>query len=387
LEFHIASDTAAIIAWWTGMSFAALSLCCVAYMFWLRSLAIKTNKRKVSVAEKWDEILFISTTFSDFEPETLGHPITKQQTLAAINKDNLQLEKAELPHFLFQWNYLHESLTGDAKKGLNALGQNLDLTKKSLEMLDSVFVDRQLLAINTLGNLQSDEAYSEIEKLLFNRDPIVSVWAWRALFRMDSARTIASNLEIIANREDWSPIFVAKVLHETDVDLLSVPLTNLVKECFLAKITERQLSRLISYLDLVHLNERAELVSKILHESDQMEVLIACLRLVNSDSDISRVRQLINDSRWEIRLQVVITLGRLNQKEDINLIIDSLNDPDWWVRYRAAGVLTSMPGMSEEIIENLTKTLPNQFSRDILTQVLAEIRLVCHYQPSNKLSK
>jgi HEAT repeats len=369
------------------MCFTALSLCFVAYMFWLRSMSMKSQNRKAAVAEKWEEILFESTTFSSLDAEETNKTQNGGLFQNQYNKSDVQLEKGELQHFLFQWNYLHESLTGDAKKGLNLLGENLDLTNKSLELLDSVYVDKQLLAINTLGNMQKESAYSEIEKLLFNRDPIVSAWAWRALFRMDTARTIENNLEIIARRDDWSPIFVAKVLHETDVDLLSEPLTNLVKKCFIEILEERQMSRLISYLDLVHLNERAGLVSQILHQSEQMEVLIACLRLVNSKEDISRVRQLINDNRWEVRLQVVVTLGRLNQKEDINLIIDSLNDPDWWVRYRSAGVLTSMPGMTEKAIENLIKTLPNQFSRDILTQVLTEIRLVCHYQPSNKLSK
>jgi HEAT repeats len=369
------------------MSFTALSLCFVAYMFWLRSLAMKSHKQKVAVANKWEEILFESTTFSSFDSEPATNVKRNHQIQNHFNKNDVQLEKGELQHFLFKWNYLHESVTGDAKKGLNLLGENLDLTKKSLAMLDSVYVDKQLLAINTLGNLQKESAYSEIEKLLFNRDSIVSAWAWRALFRMDATRTIENNLEIIAKRDDWSPIFIAKVLHETDVDFLSKPLTDLVKKCFSQNLEERQMSRLISYLDLVHLNERAELVSQILHQSEQMEILIACLRLVNSDEDISRVRELINDNRWEVRLQVVITLGRLNQKDDINLIVDSLNDPDWWVRYRSAGVLVSMPGMTEEVIENLANTLPNQFSRDILTQVLTEIRLVCHYQPSNKLSK
>jgi hypothetical protein len=387
LEFHIASDTAATIAWWVGLSFTATSVLCVVYMFWLRSLALKSHQEKAKVADKWDEILFESTTFSEIDSEELVYSNDLESRFPAVNKENKRLEKSEIPHFLFQWNYLHESLAGDAKKGLNALGKNLDLTGKSLKLLDSVFIDRQLLAINTLGNLEKNESYPEIEKLLFNRDSIVSAWAWRALFRMDSERTIETNLEMIVTRIDWSPIFVAKILHETNVDLLSKPLTNLVEKSFQQKIGERQLSRLISYLDLVHLEDRAEIVSKILRESDQLEVLIACLRLVNSIEDISRVRELINDNRWELRLQVVVTLGRLNQEEDIVLIIDSLNDPDWWVRYRAASVLISMPGMNEEKIEELTKTLPNQFARDILTQVLTEIRLVCQYQPSNNLSR
>ena len=147
------------------------------------------------------------------------------------------------------------------------------------------------------------------------------------------------------------------------------------------------MSRLISYLVLAHVSDRTAVVNRILLESDEMEVLIACLRLVNSDDDLTRIRALIKDTRWEVRLQVVLTLGRLGHDEDVELLIGALDDPDWWVRYRTASVLFSMPGVTEERLESLAETLPNPFARDILRQVLNELRLLCYTQSTLTLSR
>jgi HEAT repeat protein len=257
----------------------------------------------------------------------------------------------------------------------------------TLVLLKSPFLDNRILAINTLGNLGQENAYAEIEKLLRERDPIISSWAWRALFRINPETTLHKHLGLIADREDWSPIFVAKVLQEIEADTISEPLCRLVEESYRQSLEERQMSRLISYLVLAHVSDRTAVVNRILLESDEMEVLIACLRLVNSDDDLTRIRALIKDTRWEVRLQVVLTLGRLGHDEDVELLIGALDDPDWWVRYRTASVLFSMPGVTEERLESLAETLPNPFARDILRQVLNELRLLCYTQSTLTLSR
>ncbi len=377
MAFVIAFNAAVSIAWWTGASFTVLSLACIAFMLWLRRWADAARKRQAEVARKWEESLFRAT-----DPSA-ADALSGEKLIEAGRK----LEKSELPHFLYEWNYLHESLAGESKKGLNELADALRLDGMTIALLKSPFLDKRILAVNTLGNLGKEDAYGELEKLLADRDPIISSWAWRALFRINTEKTIEKHLDLIAEREDWSPIFVAKVLQEIDADTLSRPLCRLVETTYGRTLKERQMSRLISYLVLVHVTDYTELVNRILLETDQMEVIIACLRLVNSDDDLTRIRALIRDERWEIRMQVVITLARLGHAEDVELILESLNDTDWWVRYRAANALFSMPGMTEKKIEKLARSLPNRFARDILQQALTESRLLCHTQTSFTLSR
>lgn len=365
----IAFNMAVTVAWWIGSSFVALSLVVAGVMVVLRSWSASARKRREIVNRRWERTLFKAVD----NESTFG------------NRRNLTRE--HLPQFLHDWNYLHESISGDSKNGLNNLGESLKLHSMTYELLKSPFVDKRLIAVNTLGNLGCTASYPSIEELLADRDPVISSWAWRALFRIDVETTIEKHLDEIANRRDWSPIFVAKVLKEIACETLSQPLCELAEKHFAENMEERQMSRLISYLTFANFPDRHALVSKMLLESSEKEVLIACLRLVNSDDDLARTRELINDERWEVRLQVVLTLGRLGHKKDIDLLITATDDLDWWVRYRAASALVSMPGMTESKIEKLSRTLPSHFSRDILRQVMTEMQLLCFRQTTLTLSK
>ncbi len=369
MEFVIAFNIVVTAAWWIGASFIALSLVSVGVMLALRSWSASSHKRRQIVNRRWETTLFKAVD-NEFN----------------IN-NRRQLTKKQLPHFLHDWNYLHESISGDSKNGLNDLGGSLRLHTMTRELLTSPFVDKRLMAVNTLGNLGNTASYPSIEKLIADRDPVISSWAWRALFRIDVNTTLEKHLDKIATRRDWSPIFVAKVLKEIDCDTLSTPLCELVEKLFAENLEERQMSRLISYLAFANFEHRNPLVSMILLDSNEKEVLIACLRLVNSDDDLPRIRELINDERWEVRLQVVLTLGRLGHKRDIDLLIAATDDLDWWVRYRAASMLISMPGMTEAKVEKLSRTLPSPFSRDILRQVMTEMQLLCFRQTTLTLSR
>lgn len=354
------------------------------------------KNRKKAFDEKWQETLYQVTFAPENELRVEGqeaHKLTseeKKNLLFTLHEkgrfDPVEpLTQQDLPNFLFLWNYLHELLRGETKENLNSLAQILDVNNNAFKMLKSFSLEKQILAINTLGNLHEHKAYEEIERLVFKNDPIISLWAWRALFRIDFEKTLDKHLSMIARREDWSPTFVVKVLLELDRDSISEPLVRLAEENYRNNPGERQMARLISYLTIVHVSSYAELIHRILYENDQTEVIIACLRLVNSGKSLPRVRELIESERWEIRLQVVQTLGRLGHAEDIQLLINTLNDLDWWVRYRSASALMQMPSMTEKKIETLAEILPNEFARDILKQVLAEHRLLCYTQPSSSI--
>jgi hypothetical protein len=393
------SNPAVTAAWWTGSIFTLISLVCIGYMFFLRLRAGILRKRRDRVVSQWEGMLY-EVTLGD-EPMRLKRGQTPYKLTKADKKDVLRtyieqgrfdpvepLPDEDVPHFLFLWNYLHESLRGGSKDNLNELADNLDLEGKTLRMLRRGSLKEKIIAINTFGNMRDRNVYGEIERLSKTRDPIVSLWAWRALLRIDFDRTVAEHLDDLNARQDWSPTFIAKVLLESDKDLLAEPLVALVEKYWQEKLAERPMSRLISYLSIVHVSSYSPLVDRILREGDETEVLIACLRLVKWEGSLNRVRELLTSDRWEVRLQVVQTLGRFGFDEDIDLLIESLNDLDWWVRYRSASALLIMPTMTEARIEQLAKTLPNAFARDILSQVMAENRLLClNRTSSSTLSK
>ncbi len=387
MDFVTGSDTAAVIAWFAGALLTIAGVGCIAMTFAIRYRTERAKLFRDAAAGRWETTLFDATSLFESESASENELADLARRAFGYLQTNPKFEEQDLPLLLYEWNYIHESLIGDSKRGLNFLARTLDLSSLAVKALTSSALDRRLLAINTLGNLGDEKAFPEIEKILDDRDPVIASWAWRALFRINTPKTIERHFSILARREDWSPIFVARVLQEIEADERSGPLCRLVAENFTAGLKDRQMSRLISYLSLAHVTDNSEIVNRILLESDGTEVLIACLRLINSDDDLSKIRELISDERWEIRMHVGLTLGRLAHDEDIDRLIGLLDDPDWWVRYRTATALATMPQVSEEKLRSLSGSLPNQFARDILQQVLAEMQLTCFTQTSLTLSR
>jgi HEAT repeat protein len=398
LAFIIASDFVADMAWWAGFSLTMTAVFCILFMLFFRNFIQNTRQKDELVLQEWEKIIFDNIAVRQVKPIKFWsskktkskHP--KADKWKDISPDcrenkkhtlNKNLIKEELPSFLYSWNYIHSSLKGEAKISLNELGNNLDLEDKAIKMLKSLSLKNRLSAIEALGNLRSEKAFPELNKLSKHRDSIISLMAVRSLLQINFKINSRKFLPLIAVREDWSPPVVAEMLKRQGSDEISEILVKLVETCYEQKLKDRQLSRLISYLSLGHPNDYVHLINKILSESTKTEVVIACLRLVHTDEMLPKVRSLLKDERWQIRMQVVLTLGRLGNEEDVDRLVFSLNDLDWWVRYRSAGALISMPAVSYEYVENLAKTLPNQFSRDILNHVLAEIRMGCLIQPSS----
>jgi HEAT repeats len=398
LESLTDSNNAVQLAFWTGFFFTAISLLLMIFMVWIRGKGKLAKKGKNIVLLEWED-KFYEAVDSDFlknaprKASQKSRRTAKSFSIQTFTEDKIQntaliLPRKNLSDLLFLWNYLHESLRGKAKVNLNKFAYEHGIEHLTLELLRSKSLDTKLLAINTFGNLADENNFDEIAKLLFDADPILSFWAFRALSRINPRRILESHLQMIAHRTDWSPIFVAKLLKEIESDDLSEPLVELVRENYENNLEERQMSRLISYLVLTHKSFHTQIVNKILSESNETEVIIACLRLVCDEEKLFRVRELLEDERWQIRMHAVLTLGRFGKDEDVKNLLYMLNDLDWWVRYRSAGTLFRMPSMTVEKVTEYAETLTNQFSRDILQQVLAEDKFQCSIKPrSNGLSR
>lgn len=397
------SNFLVLAAWWAGAGFFGLSIALMALMLWLRSSAYSLKKRSEIVTQEWERVLHQGATgftskplnfweFSNKGPRRQKKASWKKKKPDCAQNRRIDLTKTlidqDLPHFLFYWNYLQESLRGDAQNNLNGLAASLDLETRTAALLKKSKLPKKLLAMNTLGNLRSGNSWNDLEKIAKSPDSTISAWALRALFRINPERSIRSLLPMIHTREDWSPVIIAKALKEIGADDLSGPLVSLVRQNYENGLKDRQMARLISYFSLAHASEYEPLLNRIFTETSNQETIIACLRLLSSEKMLPRVRELFKDERWQVRVQVVLTLGRFGADEDIHLLVTGLNDLEWWVRYRSAGALAGMPGVTDGMLEDLAESHPNEFSRDIIKHVLAEMKLQCLFKPSsNNLSR
>lgn len=385
LEHDFASSPVpAEIALWTGYAFGAVGVGCTLLLVFLRRRARTLSKERTTITGSLEPLLFQATENTPSSPEA-GH-----SEQAAESDLYPELAKLKDPFAVLEtWNYLHESLDGEATAGLNRFAKQIGIPDIAHSMLSSLMIDRKLLAINTLGNLGDREGYEAVAPLIDDRDPIVSYWSWRALVRIDVERALSETLVKIEERTDWSPVFVAEILQRIDSDILSEPLCRLVSDAYDRGLEERQMSRLISYLTFAHIFDSADVITRIFTETDQKEVLIACLRLLPDFEPAlrPRVREMMRDHRWEVRLQAISTLSRFHEPDDLPLLVEALDDQEWWVRYRAAGTILDLPEFADNGIEPLVNRLPSNFARDMLRQVAAERSLICFKPKPQTLSR
>lgn len=362
----------------TAIAFAVLSVLCIAIMVLGRFFSNLSAKRRQKLNEYWMDFLFESITREDSDKllASDGFAFEKRE----INK---LIRKNDLAGILHSWNYLQESTKGKTKDSLNFFVEDSDLEKRIINMLGSRDLEKKLLAISTLGHIKEGTAWPDLKHIAASPDPVLSTSAATAMFRINLDEAKKEILPMLTKRRDWSPVLVAKMLEEAGYDNISEELVALVRSSFEAGTEDRQMGRLISYLRLVRAVDYKNLVNHILSAATGRETLISCLRLANWPEALPRIRELAKDERWQVRMQVVLTIGRFGYAEDEPLLIEALNDLEWWVRYRAAFALVSMPEMTDEKIQNLIATLPNQFTRDILKHVTAEINLKCLLKPSS----
>ena len=132
-----ASDTAAVIAAWLGGLLTAASVLCIAAIFMLRALSERSKQTHEMVVQKWETTLFEATDIIETDANT------KELTANAKSffELNPHLDRRDLPHLLYEWNYIHESLVGESKQGLNFLAEKVYLSELSVKMLRSPMLD------------------------------------------------------------------------------------------------------------------------------------------------------------------------------------------------------------------------------------------------------
>jgi HEAT repeat protein len=282
------------------------------------------------------------------------------------------LERRDAPAFLMIWNHLQESLRDEVTERLNQLARRVAADEAALSLLRHGGVRDRLIAITALGHLRDDREWDRLAELIGSEDGVVSLSAARALMRIDADRAARPVIGQLAERADWPTAIVAAMLAEAGAEAISGPLAEAV-----GSAGPERAPWLIRLLEFAHSEVAGPVVRSLLEDEEALEKVIACLRVAADPVLLDRIRELMHDPRWPVRLHAAQALSRLGTRDDEAPLVAALSDPQWWVRYRAAQALASLPLISVSHIEHLSRTLDDPFSRDILCQVLAEKELAC----------
>ena len=142
----------------------------------------------------------------------------------------------------------------------------------------------------------------------------------------------------------------------------------------LPRLTTAELRRLLPLLTIFGEREAVPMVRRLLAPSQVPEVVSAALKQARGQELLPDVVRLCAHPAWPVRVQAASALGRLGGPAQRELLVALMRDPQWWVRYRAAQALLSGRFGDAHELAALATHLQDRFSRDILTQVLAEGR-------------
>jgi len=207
--------------------------------------------------------------------------------------------------------------------------------------------------------------------MLDSENTLVSLVSARALISIDPVAAIPLMLPVIRDREDWSTPRVADLFMEAGAEAVSGPLEEAIASC-----RPEQVPKLIAVLPEVALPVSERIVSRLLQEPTDDRIKSICLRILGNPRDLPVVRELTMHSRWHVRMNAAVVLGRMGLPQDRDTLVAMLSDPEWWVRYRAAQALLAMPFLPLREVTEIRDTVDDKFARDILDHVMAE-RTAC----------
>ena len=347
MDFVTNSELLIALAWWTGVISLILSVLLIGETFLLHSNIVRRSKRAERFRAKWQPLLF--------------------ESLGGLPKDLPPIKRGDETTFLTLWNYLQESLRAESKNQLNNLAFLLKIDEIAIRRLAEGSVTDQLLAINTLGWLRESRAWSSLEKFLYNDDTRFALLSAKALIRIDGERAVGILVPLLSERKNWSVTALADILRVAGADIISEPLARAALES-----PAENAPRLIRLLALAHPGATIPVVRKLIGRVSEMEIVTACLHVLQDTEELDTVRGFLNDERWQIRLQAVACLGRIGTEEDEPQLIKMSGDSEWWVRYRSAQALGNLPTMTTERLLQIADNHPDRYARDIIQQVVTE---------------
>lgn len=328
------------------VSFVSVAIISILIMIFRFRLVIE-QKRMASLNAVWQPILVdcLDTVPTEFPP----------------------LDARDIKSFLVLWNYFQETLRDAGKENLNAIARRLLLHEWSEHSLSRGSIRERLLAIQTLGWLKAENCWEQLEEIMRTADPVTSLCAAKALVRIDAIRGVDVFMPMVATTPDWSYSTVGKLMRETGAEIITGPLIEAIDHH-----EGPELVRLLRFIRIAYEEKSAPVLTRLLVESEDLEVLLSCLRATDDPKDLPKIRVLLKSEDWRLRTQAAICLGRLGTGEDIASLVHSSGDQEWWVRLRSASALASLPEVTNKTLKSIADSHDNPFASDVINMIRME---------------
>lgn len=334
---------------WIGIAAVGLTLLLALMMVYLRIALNKRVQEERSFLAVWRPLLLSS----------LHSSVSATLPMLAV-RDRI--------YFLKLWNNMMRTASGEAADNLISIAYAVGCDYFSRRMLRYGNRVECLLATLALGHMRDHASWDLLVTQTLAVDNVTSSYAFHSLVQIDAEATAQQLIPLLLAREDWPIAHVAAILQSAHSAFL-LPLLEAT-----AEIKSVHLVRTLRLIEALHLAVPQSTVLRLLDKRNEIETIIAALRITNDAGLLNPTRTYLSHADWRVRVQAAKVLGRIGEHADVNRLIPLLADTEWWVRYRAAQALVGMPFFSVAEVELLRDNLSDRFARDMLGQVLAERR-------------
>lgn len=329
----------------------------------LRWVRWRAEPRKLAFRQQWSALLMRCA---------MGEDLTGQ--LPA-------LKARERWPFMLLWLHFQMSLKGPSRDALAHLGRSMGCSSMAMAKLGSRYAAERLMAILALGFLKDLQAQAALQVPLQQGSSQTAVYAARALLEMDAQAHADPVVENLLTRLDLD-FSLASVLLKPFRQSLQQALMHRVQGLQpqatpspAAEDAAEDTGLALQWLRLaraLNLQIPGVVLAPWLEASQDAEVLMAAIRLVQDDTGAAAVRVHAHHADWRVRAQVAQALGHMGAQADVAVLVRMATDAQWWVRYRATQALLKMPGIGPQQAQGLVEATGDRYAFNMLQAVLAE---------------
>ena len=196
-------------------------------------------------------------------------------------------------------------------------------------------VEERALAVQTLGTLGLPEYEAVVLHALDDDSPLVAMVAARALARRDQAHYAEHVLQRLHRFGSWSRGYLAAMLAQIGAEAgpsLRATLGDTREPSWVRAVAADALRRLNDVM-------AAPTAVNVLHQSDDRDLVAACLRLLSRTGDsrhLETTRVLAQSSDPVVRSTAIQAVGHLGGSNDTELLFKGLSDTSPWVSLQSA---------------------------------------------------
>jgi HEAT repeat protein len=348
---------------WLAWATLTLVLLLVLGLMHLRWVRWRSEPQKSAFRQRWSEVLMRCA---------LGEELNGQMP---------SLKPRERWPFLKLWLHCQLSIKGPGRERLAELAHSLDCSAVAMSKLNSRHSAERLMATLALGFLRDEQAQQALLRLLDGVNQTAALHAARALLEIDPNSHSQKVTEALLFRKNLD-LPLTSVLLKPFANALSPTMSCMVPampEMSASSATQNQEPNgqvsALQWLRLARalsLQVPSERLRSFLTDDQDIDVLIAAIRLIQGEQGNAALAALAQHADWRVRAQVAQAIGRLGQLRDVDLLIHMTTDPQWWVRYRATQAVLRIPGLAQDQAKSLIQQTGDRFAVNMFESVISE---------------